>query len=176
MSEPRETRPIVALFHHALQESICKRLRIPESEDVVTYLAEVLADFLHQDALYRIRDADGRTVKSVAEMAAEGDVLLNADSFEREREVHRHIGNFLLFHTGMFPEHVGRMKSAGNADFLLDPVGQGKASYYIASTFDYPPHDREAGTLRKLSERFDAYQASLQIVRASLPHLARSLD
>ena len=48
-----------------------------------------------------IGSSRGRRVWQVAERLVEGDVLLNATSFEREREVHKHIGDFTLFWTGL---------------------------------------------------------------------------
>ena len=72
-------------FADALHDSLAK-MGLKE-EKVEEYLAEMMVRFLHQDGLYGIRDAQGRRVESVADMVAEGDVRLNANSFDREREV-----------------------------------------------------------------------------------------
>ncbi len=162
------SHPIRSFFAQAVHEAVAERLRIAESEDVVPYLADMLTEFLHVDAVFGIRDLDGKPVKSVAEMALEGDVRFNADSFERERQVHKHIGDYLLFWSGLYPEQFEKMRAANAADLLINPVEQGRASYHIASTFTYPPHDRQAKTLAKLSERFDAYQAGLALVRGTM--------
>jgi hypothetical protein len=66
---------------------------------------------VHVDRLYKIRDTQGRRVEEVAEMLAEGDLLHRAQGVEREREVHRHIGNYTLFMTGIFPEFLRRLKT-----------------------------------------------------------------
>ena len=42
---------------------------------------------------------------------------------------------------------------------------QGKRSYYLASTFDEKPYDREAPILRRLSEEFELCTFGLSRVR-----------
>ena len=139
-----------------------------DRSDVRAYLTDLLVRFMHQDGVYSVRDSKGRRVESVADMLVEGDVRLKADSFDREREVHRHVGDFLLFWTGMFPERPIESMPSG----LVDPCKQGSYSYFVASTFDYNPYDREAPTLRTLSEGFDECRRGLYIVRRSMPSLA----
>ena len=74
------------------------------------------------------RHAPGRRVEEVAEMLAEGDLLHRAQSVEREREVHRHVGNYTLFMAGIFPEFLHRLKTSKvvvSADALLDFIQVG---------------------------------------------------
>ncbi len=155
--------PLKAHFSLALQKAFDRELGLVDVTDVEDYLAAMLVRFVHLDQVYGIRDARGQRVEQIAEMVAEGDVRLRADSFEREREVHRHIGDFLLFWTGVFPEYL----KAG-PDALINPMKQGQVSYYVASTFDYPPYDQEAATFKKLSEGFEQYSYGLRIARTSL--------
>ncbi|AIE85570.1 hypothetical protein [Fimbriimonas ginsengisoli] len=155
--------PIRAYFAETLHDSLA-RLGLDQSE-VERYLAEMLVRFIHQDGIYSIRDAYGARVESVAEMVAEGDVRLKADSFAREREVHRHIGDFLLFWSGVFPEFLPRMKSPTGMDALLDPIRQGQFSYYVASTFDHGDYAEDAPVFRRLSQEFEGYRIGLSLVR-----------
>lgn len=170
--EPGEEHPLRNFFLEAIHESLSNRMGMRETTEVEIYLAEMLAKFLHNEAIFSIRDAHGRRVRSVAEMLAEGDVRLNADSFEREREVHRHIGDFLLFWSGLFPEFLDSV-GASAPDGLIDAVRQGSESYYIVSSFDYVPYDQEAPMFRKLSEEFPAYREGLTLVRASFEGFRR---
>jgi hypothetical protein len=149
-------------IHQAMEESFGL-----SDDDVEVYMTNLLVDFLHGDNLYAIRDRLGKPVDSISEMLSEGDVRLNANSFDREREVHRHIGDFLLFSSGLFPEFLRSIRATNMQDLLLDVNRQGKESYHIASTFDHEPYSAESKTLGKLSEQFEAYQASLMLVRAS---------
>jgi hypothetical protein len=49
------------------------------------------------DNLDRIRDSHGRGLEDVGEMLLESNPLLGASSFDREREVRKHVGDYVLF-------------------------------------------------------------------------------
>lgn len=158
--------PIRAYFAQALHESLHERLGITE-EDVEQYLQDMLLEFIHSDGIFSIRDPFGQRVEYVADMMAEGDVRLNADSFERERQVHKHIGDFVLFWSGVFPEFLLHLKNPFGKDAIVDYTKQGKLSYHVVSTFEYPPYDEEAPVFKKLSEGFEEFREALTLVRAS---------
>ncbi len=160
--------PIRDLFANAVHKTLLRELGFND-EQVETYLTELLVKFMHQDQLFSIRDVFGRRVQSVTEMLAEGDVRLNATSFEREREVHKHVGDFMLFWGGMFPENLAQH---GGHKAILDCEKQGSESYLIASSFDHQPFNLEAPLLCKLSQEFPAYRFGLNLVRDSLGGLA----
>ena len=138
---------------------------------VARYLGDLLADFTHMDRVYRIRDAKGRRLEEIAEMLMEGDVRLNASSFNREREVHKHIGDFTLFWSGVYPEMLRFFQSSTRRDHLLDYVEQGKSSYHIASTFDYGDYEVEARVLRQMSHEFEFCVFALNRVREELDRM-----
>jgi hypothetical protein len=162
-----DNHPVKTYFVGALHESFHNRLGLAETEEVEAYLTEMLIRFLHCDGIFAIRDSAGRQIESVMEMVAEGDVRQNADSFDREREVHRHVGDFLLFWSGLFPEFLRELKAPTRPDLVLDVTQQGKYSYHVVSTFEHDPYGDEAALFRKLSEEFEAFQMGLSFVRAS---------
>jgi len=164
--------PIWMYFGQAVHSALNDSMGCPD-EDVEVYVTTMLVEFLHRDGVFAIHDKTGRPVESIADMIMEGDVRHNADSFNREREVHRHIGDFLLFWSGLFPEFLREMKLRDSRDLLIDVTGQAKESYHIASTFDHAPYTAEAKTFRKLSSQFEAYQAGLMLVRASFDQLGK---
>lgn len=170
--ERDDLNPLSEYFREAIHDSMSRRLGVPESEDLELYLAELLTRFIHEERIFALRDAQGKRVRSVPEMLAEGDVRLNADSFEREREVHRHVGDFLLFWSGLFPEFLESV-GASVEDGLIGAVRQGSESYYIVSSFDYAPFDREAPVFRRLSEEFEACRTGLGLIRASFEGFRR---
>jgi hypothetical protein len=170
--EINDNHPIRQFFNEALHHSFYEKLGLTSDEDVITYLEDMLVTFLHDDRIYSVRDPLGHRVESVAEMMVEGDVRLNADSFDREREVHRHIGDFVLFWSGLFPEFLLRLKSPFSKDFLVDYTQQGKLSYHVVSTFEHPPYEHEAMVFKKLSDAFEQYQYGLSLVRASFEGFA----
>ena len=138
---------------------------------VIRYLVELLVDFTHIDRLYKIRNAQGRRVEDVVEMLIEGDLLHRASSLERERQVHKHIGDFTLFMTGLFPEFLRWMKRQRvliSPDTLVDYVETGKRSYRIAS---YGAYGEEVSLFRKLAENFELCIFGLGYVRTDLRRL-----
>jgi hypothetical protein len=159
--------PIRELFHGFVARALNVQLGLGEPE-LTRYLGDILVDFTHRDALFRIRDARGKPIEEVAEMLLEGDVALNATSFEREREVHKHIGDFTLFWTGVYPEMLRYFRASMRRDHLIDFVEQGRKSYQIASTFEYGPYAEEAPVLRQLSDRFETCMYGLHLVRKEM--------
>lgn len=131
------------------------------------YLIDLLVRFVKIDAIFRVRDATGRRLEEVAEM------LLEAEQREAnpKREIHRHIGDFTLFWSGVYPEALSRLQSPDHKDHLLDYCRQGKRAYYIASTFDDEPYREEASVLRQLSEDFELCSFGLNRVRKELDRL-----
>jgi hypothetical protein len=158
------------MFAELVSGSLAER-RLPTDPKVDAYLTSLLVRFIHSDAVFAVR-RQGRKVESVIEMAAEADVRLNADSFERERQVHRHIGDFILFWSGLYPDYLRRLKLGSGLDLVCDYTSQGRESYHIVSTFDYPPFGEEAPTFRALSEGFAEYSLALADVAESLPYSA----
>lgn len=159
--------PIRQLFFSLIQQTFNGRLG-ENNPELTRYLSDVMVDFTHRDSLYRIRDAGGANLEQIGEMLMEGDVSLNATSFEREREVHKHIGDFTLFWTGVYPEMLRYLRAPSRQDHLIDYVQQGRKSYQIASTFEYGRYAEEAVLMRQLAEHFDVYRHGLHLVRQEL--------
>lgn len=167
-----ESHPLRQLFGTLVEQAFTRVLQEHQVE-VLRYMVNLLTEFTHMDNVYRIRDAHGMPLREVAEMLAEGDILLNATSFSREREVHRHIGDFTLFWSGVYPEAIPHLRHALSKDALIDYVQQGKKSYHIVSTFDIGEWKQEAPLFRRLSERFELYMFGLNLVRQGWERIAR---
>ncbi len=149
--------PLRVLFAEAIGEHLARHVSSLGLESEGEYLVGLLLDFMRTDRLYSVRDIDGRPVTSVIEMLAEGDVMLRADSFEREREVHRHIGDYILFWSGVHPAFLRQIKIREPLDLVCDYSSQGKRSYRLVSLFDHGEYAAEAATFRTLSEGFDDF-------------------
>ena len=111
MAEVSRGHPLFRLLAELTQRNFAVHLGWPDGE-VIGYLTDVLVDFVRVDRLYKIRSASGRRVEEVAELLAESDLLHRADSLERERTVHKHIGDYTLFMAGIFPEFVRRLQTS----------------------------------------------------------------
>jgi hypothetical protein len=137
--------------------------------EINAYVTDLLVDFVHVDHLYRIRNSRGKRLEEVGEMLLESNPLLEAPSFEREREVRKHIGDYTLFLTGMFPEFVAALPRRGlRLDTLIDYVKAGKESYRIVGAFDQFEYRDVAPLFRRLAEHFEFCVHGLNLVKHDL--------
>lgn len=164
MSRPRmsEDHPLREFFQSLVHNSVHVKMGLKDS-DIENYLCGLITEFMHADS--SLLADNGRVVDDLVDMVASGDVLLGADSFDREREVHKHIGDYILFWGGVFPEHLDLLRKSGRPSGLIDHVGQGKTSYHLVSTFVHGDYASEASLFRKLSHDFETYLFALHLVR-----------
>ena len=167
--------PLRQLFRLLTERNLAEKLGY-EDPDVIGYLTDLLTDFTHIDNVYKIRSVSGQRVEEVAELLLEGDLLHRAASIDREREVHKHIGDYTLFMTGLFPEAIQRCRIRRvllSRDALIDYVRTGKRSYHIVAEFTYGGYGEVAPLYRKLSEQFELCVFGLGYVRSDLDRLRR---
>lgn len=168
--------PLRRLFGALTERSFAEKLGWPDLK-VTGYLSNLLVEFTHTDQLYRIRNRQGSRVDTVVDLLFESEVLLEAQSLEREQEVHQHIGDFTLFMAGLFPEYLRRLKTAGliyHKDFLVDYMKTGKRSYGIVAQFHEQAPTDETPLFRKLSENFELCVTGLGFVRTDLDRMQDS--
>ena len=137
---------------------------------LVDYLAELLVRFVRSDELYPVRTPRGQRLVQVADMLAEAE---HREGPAR-RQVHRHIGDFTLFWTGVYPEVADGMRR-NSKDAFIDYQQQGKRAYWIASTIPVEQGPSRKGAveteadssevLKRLSEQFDLCVYGLAEVR-----------
>ena len=128
---------------------------------LLEYISDLLVRFVQCDTIYRVRNLTGNRLFEVADMLAEAEARIG----ESKREVHRHIGDFTLFWSGVFPEALRRMRSSLKKDALVDYCERGKRSYYIASTIRDRDDDEQSGVLERLSHDFELCVYGLGEVR-----------
>jgi hypothetical protein len=158
---PQPDHPLRRMFAGLTEQTFITTLGYADPP-LTDYLSCLLSRFLHVDAIWRLRDARGRRLEEVAEMMIEAAALPEGRT---RREFHRHIGDFTLFWTGVYPEALQRLRSALAKDHFIDYCEQGKRSYYIASTFEDDTYREEAPVLRRLSEEFELCAYGLNQVR-----------
>lgn len=149
--------PLYVLFADLVREQVATHISKQPEADVEAYLTELLVSFLHTDEIFRLRDAEGRPLNSIFEMLAEGDVRLNADSFDREREVHKYVGDYILFWSGVYPEYLRRLKLGSGAELVCDYTQVGQQSYLLVSSYRHDPYGHEAPVFEKLSHGFSDF-------------------
>ncbi|MES1228218.1 MAG: hypothetical protein ABUL72_06065, partial [Armatimonadota bacterium] len=141
------SHPLFEYVHGFMHDQVCRHILSGGAPEVEEYLTFLLLDFLRTDKLFAIKDPSGQPLQSVIEMLGEADIRLNATSFQREREVHKHVGDFILFWTGVAPTSLNRLR-AQNVDLGLSYLRQGQESYYVVSTFDHSPYEGDAPICR----------------------------
>jgi hypothetical protein len=157
-----DDHPLRRLFSGLTEQTFLSTLGLADPP-LTDYLSELLSRFVSMDAVFRLRTAQGRRLEEVAEMIIEAEAM--PPEGRTAREVHRHIGDFTLFWTGVYPEALKKLRSALSRDSFIDYCEQGKRSYYIASTFDGEPYRAEAPVLRRLSEGYELVAYGLNQVR-----------
>ena len=130
---------------------------------LVDYITDLLTRFIRHDAIYSVRDLAGNRLHAVGEMLAEADSRVG----DARREVHRHIGDFALFWTGIYPEALRQptAKSTLKEDRFVDFCQQGKRAYYIASTIPSETAPEQQVVLERLSHEFELCAYGLSEVR-----------
>lgn len=154
--------PLRRLFAALTEHTFLEELGIGDPR-LIDYLVSVLSQSLHMDAMFRLCSSQGRRLEEVTDMVLEAEHL--PPEGRTRREIYRHIGDFTLFWSGVYPEALKRLRAAARKDHLVDYCEQGKRSYYIASTFEDEPYREEAPVLRRLSEEFELCAYGLNQVR-----------
>jgi hypothetical protein len=142
-------------------------MRQPE---IHSYVATLLTEFCESDNLYKIKNTEGRPLMDVGEMLLESDPIYGpAPSFDRERQVRKHIGDYALFFTGMFPESLNRLRLRhSRLENFIDFVKAGKESYFIVSQFEYFEYAKVAPLFRRMSNEFERMVYGLNQVKNDL--------
>lgn len=152
-----EAHPLHRLFRGLTETTFLDELGIGDP-GLVGYVADLLARFVACSEIWKVHGADGTRITRVAAMVAEAESSSDED---RRRECHRHVGDFTLFWTGVYPEALGKLRAASSPDHLIDFPAQGKRSYYLASTLT----GEQSDILRRLSDEFDLCAFGLSRVR-----------
>ena len=85
------------------------------------YISDMLTRFVRCDAIFRMKNLAGKRLHEVAEMMVEAQQRVG----DARREVHRHVGDFTLFWTGVYPEALKRMRSESRKDHMIDYLAEG---------------------------------------------------
>jgi hypothetical protein len=131
---------------------------------LIDYISDLLTRFIRSEAIFRIRSLAGKPLHEVGEMLCEAEERVG----NAKREVHRHIGDYTLFWTGVYPEAIRRMRSETRRDHLVDYLAEGKRSYWIASTIETDNEEvATSAVLERLSQQFELCAYGLREVRRS---------
>jgi hypothetical protein len=167
-----EDHPLEKLFVELVGRHYAQEIGIRDQE-VVGYVAHLLTEFYDAEQLFKIRNAAGKPLTDVGEMLMESDPVFGpAPSFDRERQVRKHIGDYTLFFTGMFPESINHLRLRRNRlESFIDWMKAGKESYYIVSKFDSFEYTKVAPLFERLSDHFEQCVYGLNCVKNDLQEM-----
>lgn len=169
MWDPPPGHPIRRMFAGLTEDAFFRTIGIADPP-LVDYLSSLLSRFLHCDTIFGLRDASGARLSELATMVWEANKL--PAEGRTCREYHRHIGDFALFWSGLFPESVNRLQHSPCNDHVVSFATLGKRSYRIASRFEDEPFDKEAPILARLSDQFELCAYGLREVRRDWEEMA----
>jgi hypothetical protein len=156
-------------FQQAVRNSYEGKLGLNDP-DVTAYVARLLCEFSESDKLYQVRDQAGHPIERLREMITASDpVHGTASSFDAERALRKHIGDYALFVAGMYPEAMGSdTRPRRHQPSLSELIRAGKESYFIVSQFNLFEYEKEAPLFARLSDRFERCILGLTLVRQEL--------
>ena len=186
-SQIPEQHPLRALFREATQWAFRHgEFPEPRARDarLKSYLAEdLLTRYLHVDQLYRLRDARGRPLADVAEMLMTGEAS-GVSAELHALTVQRHIGDYTLFMTGLFPESLDQIRRDwARKDSVMMQLGDllvpfrdpgdyyeeaGRRAYWRAAEIGREAGIVEAELFGMLSEFFRVYSQVMSLIRIYL--------
>ena len=145
-------------FFYRLVNSAFGALGLADRE-ITIYVTDLLTRFARTEQLYRIRDAQGKSLDTIAEMLLEAGRLQEPDvpyGFDREVEIRRHSGDYALFMSGTFRAYVE------HRDMLGYYLAEGQLAY------------RSVAELKQLA--FAPDTKIFQALATDFEHLSGGLD
>lgn len=149
MTADRPGLPLRDFFAGIAEHAFQTRVGIADPP-LIDYITDLLTRFIRSDALYTVRDLAGNRLEQIGAMLVEAEARLGG----ARRDAHRHIGDFTLFWTGVYPEALHRGSSPRD-DRFIDYCTQGKRAYRIASTIPVGNEDVQSDVLERLSMEFE---------------------
>jgi hypothetical protein len=167
-----ESHPLQELFQDLVGRHYAEEIGIRDPQ-IVAYVSHLLAEFCETDQLFKIRNATQRQLSDVGEMLLESDPVYGpAPSFDRERQVRKHIGDYTLFFAGMFPESINHLRlRRQRLENFVEWIKAGKESYYIVSKFEHFEYAKVAPLFATLSKNFEECVYGLNMVKNDLEEM-----
>src|ERR1039457_3569546 len=164
-----ESHSLQTLFTELIHHHFDRDIGLRDSE-VQDYIVNVLTEFCEAEQMFKLRNANDRPLDDVGEMLLEADPIYGpAPSFDRERQVRKHIGDYTLFLAGMFPESINHHRlRRQRVENFVEWVKAGKESYYIVSKFEHFEYAKVAPVFAQLSQKFEDCVYGLNLVKNEL--------
>lgn len=154
-------RSPIERFFGGLSEYIFEAKLGVADVQLVDYVSDMLLRFVRVESLHRVRSDNGRPATEVFQMLSEAEQRIGL----ARREVHRHIGDFTLFWSGMYPESLRKTRHYESCDGFLDYCRHGKRAYAIAAEIEGGQDRPSSELLMQLSDEFEMCAYGLREIR-----------
>jgi len=158
MFAARDPSDIDRFFRGLTEYAFHARLGVVDPP-LVDYVALLLVRFLRHDAL--ATSSAGPAATDVATLL----VAARDHAPDEALAEYRHVGDYTLFWTGLYPEAVERLRKPGRADQFVDFRVAGKQAYWLASTLEPDEAAEERLLFERLSRDYDLCVEGLGEVR-----------
>jgi len=169
----RDDHPIRDVFAGLVENTFWVEVGLCEPK-LTDYLADLMVEFIHVDHFQILNHAFGKTLEQMAAMLAVCWGTEPMSTEQRDRWMYRHIGDFALFWSGIFPEQI--RSSPSKRDLLGTYVAKGKRSYAAAAKLTDENDEPPASLLSSLSEEFESCVHGLGLVRKCWQHTDTDLS
>ncbi len=168
MQPQSSSHPLAPFFQQVVRNSYEGKLGLHDPA-VTGYIARLLCEFSDAENLYKVRDESGHPIEELSDLVRAADpVHGTAPSFDAERALRKHIGDYALFVGGMYPEASASPRKRRRRHSLQELILAGKESYYIVSQFNLFEYEQEAPLFARLSDGFERCLLGLTLVREEL--------
>ncbi|GJL85349.1 MAG: hypothetical protein DHS20C02_11240 [Micavibrio sp.] len=148
--------------------------QVEKLDDLIKYVSNLLVHFCHVDKIEKIKNMQGKPVKTLKDLLHESESLEAPFTFDREEEVHKHIGDYTLFFAGVFPEYLKFLETDNmihHPDHIIDHVKTGRRSYGLVAEFCGATGNPDAILYTNLSQHFDINMHCLNLARKRLDEM-----
>lgn len=160
MYSARDPDDIGRFFRGLTEHAFHARLGIVDPP-LVDYVSLLLVRFIRNDEIRSLPHQAPAVLEDVTDMLS----AVQQAPAEAAREEYRHIGDYTLFWSGLYPEALRRFQHPTRQDHLLDYRAAGKKAYWIASTLEPADAAEERDLLARLSHDYDLCVEGLAEVR-----------
>ncbi len=150
-------------FAGATEQAFMTELGVADPP-LIDYLTEMINRFISTNNIYSVRGLRGERLTQVTDMLVEAEARQGL----AKRTLHRHIGDFTLFWTGLFPDVADRLRKENQKDSLVDFQSLGKRSYAAASQIPVAKEPTPSDLLERLSDEFELCVYGLGEVRKAM--------
>ena len=160
MFSARDPSDLERFFRGLTEHAFHGRLGIVDPP-LVDYVATLLVRFIRHDHLRVLPGAEPVPCDDVSHMLS----IAQHEPPDVARDEYRHIGDYTLFWSGVYPEALQRFQRPSEPDHLLDYRAAGKQAYRLAAALEPEEAVETRHVLVLLSEEYDSCVVGLGEVR-----------